>query len=37
MPGATLTAEKPAKQAAPTGSPELVAVKARQQAAWSYG
>ena len=37
MPAATLTAEKPAKQAAPTASPELVAIKARQQAAWSSG
>ena len=37
MPAATLTAEKPAKQVAPTASPELVAIKARQQAAWSSG
>ena len=37
MPAATLTAEKPAKQAAPTASPDLVAIKARQQAAWSSG
>ena len=34
---AALTAEKPAKQAAQTVSPELVAIKARQQAAWSSG
>src|SRR5690242_9448370 len=37
MPAATLTAEKPAKQAAQTTSPELIAIKARQQAAWSSG
>ena len=37
MPAATLTAEKPTKQAAPTGSPDLVAIKARQQTAWSSG
>ena len=37
MPAATLTAEKPAKQAAQTASPDLIAIKARQQAAWSSG
>ncbi|MGB3661177.1 MAG: class I SAM-dependent methyltransferase, partial [Pseudolabrys sp.] len=37
MPAATLTAEKPTKQAAPTGSPDLIAIKARQQTAWSSG
>src|SRR5690242_18200081 len=37
MPAATLTAEKPAKQAAQTTSPELIAIKARQQVAWSSG
>src|SRR6476646_8546713 len=37
MPAATVTAEKPAKQAAQTTSPELIAIKARQQAAWSSG
>src|SRR6516165_10924381 len=34
---AALTAEKPAKQAAQTVSPDLVAIKARQKAAWSSG
>src|SRR6516225_2725863 len=34
---AALTAEKPAKQAAQTVSPELVAIKARQQGAWAAG
>src|SRR5262245_60993005 len=37
MPAATLTAEKPAKQDAQTVSPDLVAIKARQHAAWSSG
>ena len=37
MPAATLTAGKPAKQAAQTVSPDLVAIKARQHAAWSSG
>jgi len=36
MPAATLNALKPEKQEA-SGSPDLVAIKARQQAAWSSG
>ena len=36
MPAATLTAVKPEKQEV-SGSPDLVAIKARQQAAWSSG
>ena len=36
MPAATLTALKPDKQEA-SGSPDLVAIKTRQQAAWSSG
>ena len=36
MPAATLTALKPDKQAA-SGSPDLAAIKARQQVAWSSG
>src|SRR6188768_2253933 len=35
MPAATLTAAKPARQE--TASPDLAAVKTRQQAAWSSG
>jgi len=37
MPAATLTALKPEKQDSPSVPPELVAIKARQQAAWSSG
>lgn len=37
MPAANLTAVRPAKQETPAPSPELVAIKARQQAAWSSG
>lgn len=37
MPAATLSAAKPSKQEVPRVSPELVALKARQQAAWSSG
>src|SRR5215475_6779736 len=37
MPAATLSAAKPGKQEVPRVSPELVALKARQQAAWSSG
>ena len=37
MPAATLSATKPRKQEVPRVSPELVALKARQQAAWSSG
>src|SRR5215831_13357695 len=37
MPAATLSATKPGKQEVPRVSPELVALKARQQAAWSSG
>ena len=36
MPAATLTALKPDKQET-NGSPDLVAIKTRQQAAWSSG
>ena len=37
MPTATATAIKPARQEAPTASPDLAVIKARQQAAWSSG
>lgn len=37
MPTATATAVKPARQEAPTVSPDLAVIKARQQAAWSSG
>ena len=37
MPTATATAVKPARQEAPTASPDLAVIKARQQAAWSSG
>ena len=37
MTAATLTAVKPARQEAPTASPDLAVIKARQQAAWSSG
>ena len=37
MPAATLSAAKPGKQEGPRVSLELVALKARQQAAWSSG
>lgn len=37
MPSATSTAIKPAKQEAPTESPDLALIKTRQQAAWSSG
>jgi len=37
MAPATLTALKPARQAAPSVSPDLEALKARQKAAWSSG
>ena len=37
MSSATLAAIKPAKQEAPTASPDLAVIKARQQAAWSSG
>jgi ubiquinone/menaquinone biosynthesis C-methylase UbiE len=37
MSTATLTATKPSKQEAPSVSPDLAAIKARQHAAWSSG
>jgi ubiquinone/menaquinone biosynthesis C-methylase UbiE len=37
MPTATATAVKPVWQEAPTASPDLAVIKARQQAAWSSG
>ena len=37
MPAATLSAAKPGQQEVPRVFPELVALKARQQAAWSSG
>ncbi len=37
MPAATLAAVKRPKQEAPTDSPDLAAIKVRQQAAWSSG
>jgi ubiquinone/menaquinone biosynthesis C-methylase UbiE len=37
MPTATATAVKPVRQEAPTASPDLAVIKARQQAAWSSG
>ena len=37
MPAATLAAVKRPKQEAPTKSPDLAAIKVRQQAAWSSG
>jgi ubiquinone/menaquinone biosynthesis C-methylase UbiE len=37
MPTATATAVKPTRQEAPTASPDLAVIKARQQAAWSSG
>ncbi len=37
MPAATLTAAKPTVQQAPAASPDLAAIKTRQQAAWSSG
>lgn len=37
MPAATLTAVKSTKQMTPVASPDLAAIKSRQQAAWSSG
>ena len=37
MPTATLAAIKPTAQQAAAASPDLVAIKSRQQAAWSSG